>query len=102
MCEDSYAQLNHKLGVARKKALCSEDACSLYYSCTIAIQPDLVDAHYNLGVALQQRYGVLRGNRELLTGNREIPIIKIRGFVPGRIFSCAMRLEKNIFISFHK
>ena len=31
-----------------------------------------------------------------------MPIIKIRGFVQGRIFSCAMRLEKNIFISFHK
>ncbi|MEH1781166.1 MAG: putative toxin-antitoxin system toxin component, PIN family, partial [Nostoc sp.] len=31
----------------------------------------------------------LKGNRERATGNREIPIIKIRGFVQGRIFSCA-------------
>ena len=41
----------------------SEDGCSLYYRQAIAIQPDLVDAHYNLGVALQQRYGVVRGDR---------------------------------------
>jgi hypothetical protein len=44
----------------------------------------------------------LKGNRERATGNREIPIIKIRGFVQGRIFSCAARLEKNVFIFFHK
>jgi hypothetical protein len=28
---------------------------------------------------------ILKGNRERATGNREIPIIKIRGFVQGRI-----------------
>jgi protein O-GlcNAc transferase len=49
-----YAQLNYKLGIARQHA----DDCQtavLYYRQAIALQPDFVEAHYNLGVVLQQQ-----------------------------------------------
>ncbi|MGH8000706.1 MAG: tetratricopeptide repeat protein [Brasilonema sp.] len=49
-----YAQLNHKLGVARKKAGDLKTAVA-YYRQAIAIQPDLVEAHYNLGAVLQEQ-----------------------------------------------
>ncbi|KAB8333292.1 tetratricopeptide repeat protein [Scytonema tolypothrichoides VB-61278] len=48
-----YAQLNHKLGVARQKALDLKTAVE-YYRQALAIQPDLVEAHYNLGVVLHE------------------------------------------------
>ncbi|MEM7725135.1 MAG: tetratricopeptide repeat protein [Cyanobacteria bacterium P01_A01_bin.45] len=49
-----YAQLNCKLGTARQNA---EDlnAAVAYYRQAIAINPDLVDAYYNLGLTLQQQ-----------------------------------------------
>ncbi|NJR75467.1 MAG: tetratricopeptide repeat protein, partial [Scytonema sp. CRU_2_7] len=49
-----YAQLNHKLGVARKKAGDLKTAAA-YYKQAIALQSDLVEAHYNLGVVLQEQ-----------------------------------------------
>jgi tetratricopeptide (TPR) repeat protein/glycosyltransferase involved in cell wall biosynthesis len=49
-----YAQLNNKLGVARKKAGDLQTAAT-YYKQAIALQPDLADAHYNLGVVLQEQ-----------------------------------------------
>ncbi|MBN3922244.1 tetratricopeptide repeat protein [Nostoc sp. NMS4] len=49
-----YAQLNNKLGVARKKALDLENAVTCYKQ-AIALQPDLLEAHYNLGLALQEQ-----------------------------------------------
>jgi NAD(P)-dependent dehydrogenase (short-subunit alcohol dehydrogenase family)/Flp pilus assembly protein TadD len=48
-----YAQLNHKLGVARKKALDLKTAIA-YYKQALALQPDLVEAQHNLGVALHE------------------------------------------------
>ncbi|MEH2285555.1 MAG: tetratricopeptide repeat protein [Nostoc sp.] len=49
-----YAQLNNKLGVARKKALDLKNAVTCYKQ-AIALQPDLLEAHYNLGLALQEQ-----------------------------------------------
>jgi protein O-GlcNAc transferase len=49
-----YAQLNHKLGVARKKARDLKTAIE-YYKQALAIQPDLVEAQHDLGVALQEQ-----------------------------------------------
>jgi protein O-GlcNAc transferase len=50
----NYAQLNHKLGVQRKKAGDLQTAVA-YYRSSIALQPDFVEAHYNLGIALQEQ-----------------------------------------------
>ncbi|NEO29980.1 MAG: tetratricopeptide repeat protein [Symploca sp. SIO3C6] len=47
-----YAQLNNKLGFARKQAGDMNNAVA-YYRQAITLQPDLWEAHYNLGVALQ-------------------------------------------------
>ncbi|MBD2532171.1 tetratricopeptide repeat protein [Nostoc flagelliforme FACHB-838] len=49
-----YAQLNNKLGVARKKAGDLKNAVTCYKQ-AIALQPDLLEAHYNLGLALQEQ-----------------------------------------------
>ncbi|MDZ8260543.1 tetratricopeptide repeat protein [Nostoc sp. ChiQUE01b] len=49
-----YAQLNNKLGVARKKALDLKNAVTCYKQ-AIALQPNLLEAHYNLGLALQEQ-----------------------------------------------
>ncbi|MGF1935078.1 MAG: tetratricopeptide repeat protein [Nostoc sp. ChiQUE02] len=49
-----YAQLNNKLGVARKKAGDLKTAVT-YYKQAIALQPDFLEAHYNLGLALQEQ-----------------------------------------------
>ncbi|MEH2057463.1 MAG: tetratricopeptide repeat protein [Nostoc sp.] len=49
-----YAQLNNKLGVARKKALDLKTAVT-YYKQAIALQPDLLEAYYNLALALQEQ-----------------------------------------------
>jgi tetratricopeptide (TPR) repeat protein/glycosyltransferase involved in cell wall biosynthesis len=49
-----YAQLNHKLGLARKKTGDLKTAIT-YYRQAIALQPDLLEAYYNLGVALQEQ-----------------------------------------------
>ena len=49
-----YAELNYHLGMARKKAADWQTAV-VYYRTAIALQPDLVEAHYNLGVVLQQQ-----------------------------------------------
>jgi protein O-GlcNAc transferase len=49
-----YAQLNYKFGIARQKAADWKTA-ALYYRAAIALQPDLVEAHYNLGVVLQKQ-----------------------------------------------
>ncbi|MBN4000529.1 tetratricopeptide repeat protein [Nostoc sp. LPT] len=49
-----YAQLNNKLGVARKKALDFKNAVTCHKQ-AIALQPDLQEAHYNLGLALQEQ-----------------------------------------------
>jgi tetratricopeptide (TPR) repeat protein/glycosyltransferase involved in cell wall biosynthesis len=49
-----YAQLNNKLGVARKTAGDLQTAAT-YYKQAIALQPDFVEAHYNLGVVLQEQ-----------------------------------------------
>ncbi len=48
-----YAQLNYRLGIARKQAADWKTA-ALYYRAAIALQPDLAEAHYNLGVVLQK------------------------------------------------
>ncbi len=47
-----YAGLNNDLGVTQKKAGDVKTAIA-YYRQAIALQPDLVIAHYNLGAALQ-------------------------------------------------
>lgn len=49
-----YAQLNNKLGVARKKALDLKTAV-IYHKQAIALQPDLPEAYYNLGLVLQEQ-----------------------------------------------
>ncbi|MFW9261164.1 tetratricopeptide repeat protein [Nostoc sp. CALU 546] len=49
-----YAQLNYKFGIARQKAADWKTA-ALYYRAAIALQPDLVEAHYNLRVVLQKQ-----------------------------------------------
>ena len=49
-----YAQLNHKLGLARKKAGDMKMAVD-YYRKALTIKPDLVEAHYNLGEVLQEQ-----------------------------------------------
>ncbi|WP_229547165.1 tetratricopeptide repeat protein [Nostoc sp. CHAB 5836] len=49
-----YAELNYKLGIARQQGADWKTAV-LYYRQAIALQPDLVEAHYNLGVVLQQQ-----------------------------------------------
>ena len=46
-----YAQLNHQLGVARKQAKDFQNAIT-YYRQAIKLQPDLMEAHYQLGLAL--------------------------------------------------
>ncbi|MEH1783475.1 MAG: tetratricopeptide repeat protein [Nostoc sp.] len=57
----------------------------------LKIQPDNYEVWNNRGNVLgnlKQYEEVpenLKGNRERATGNREIPIIKIRGFVQGHI-----------------
>ncbi|MCC5657103.1 tetratricopeptide repeat protein [Nostoc sp. XA010] len=43
------------LGIARKKAADWQKNAVVYYQTAIALQPDLVEAHYNLGVVLQQQ-----------------------------------------------
>ncbi|MDJ0677137.1 MAG: tetratricopeptide repeat protein [Calothrix sp. MO_167.B42] len=47
-----YAQLNHKLGVAREQAGDLQNAITCYRQ-AINLQPDFAEAHYHLGVALQ-------------------------------------------------
>ncbi|MBW4565253.1 MAG: glycosyltransferase [Mojavia pulchra JT2-VF2] len=47
-----FAQLNHDLGVNRKKAGDFKSATT-YYRQALDLQPDLAIAHYNLGVVLQ-------------------------------------------------
>jgi tetratricopeptide (TPR) repeat protein len=47
-----YAQLNNKLGVARKKVGDLKTSVA-YHRQAIALQPDLPESHYQLGVALQ-------------------------------------------------
>jgi protein O-GlcNAc transferase len=49
-----YAKLNYQLGIARKQAADWQTAV-VYYRQAIALQPDFVEAHYNLGVALQEQ-----------------------------------------------
>ncbi|MBW4565267.1 MAG: tetratricopeptide repeat protein [Mojavia pulchra JT2-VF2] len=59
-----YAELNYKLGIARKQAADWKTA-AIYYrqaillfkaaQSTIALKPDLVEAHYHLGVVLQEQ-----------------------------------------------
>ncbi|BAY07963.1 tetratricopeptide repeat protein [Calothrix sp. NIES-2098] len=49
-----YAALNHRLGIACKKAGDLKTAVT-YYQQAIALQPDLAEAHYNLGDVLQQQ-----------------------------------------------
>ena len=49
-----YAQLNHKLGVARKKAGDLKTAVT-YYRQAIALQSDFIEAHYNLGTVLEEQ-----------------------------------------------
>ncbi|MDF5738401.1 MULTISPECIES: tetratricopeptide repeat protein [unclassified Nostoc] len=49
-----YAELNYQLGNARKQAADWQTAV-VYYRPAIALQPDLVEAHYNLGVVLQEQ-----------------------------------------------
>jgi protein O-GlcNAc transferase len=48
-----YAQLNHKLGLAQKKAGDMKMAVD-YYRSSLAIKPDFVEAHYSLGEVLQE------------------------------------------------
>jgi protein O-GlcNAc transferase len=48
-----HSQLNNKLGLQSKKALDLNTAVA-YYRASIVLQPDFVEAHYNLGVALQE------------------------------------------------
>lgn len=47
-----YAQLNNKLGFARKQAGDMNNAVA-YYRQAITLQPDLWEAHHNLGLVLQ-------------------------------------------------
>ncbi|MBE8965900.1 tetratricopeptide repeat protein [Nostocales cyanobacterium LEGE 12452] len=49
-----YAQLNNKLGVARKKAGDLKNAVTCHKQ-AIALQPNLLEAHYNLALALQEQ-----------------------------------------------
>ena len=46
--------MNYKLGIARKQAGDWQTAVA-YYRVALALQPDLVEAHYNLGVILQEQ-----------------------------------------------
>lgn len=57
--QSHYAQLNHKLGLARKQAGDWKTAVA-YHQQAIKLQPDLVAAYYHLGVALQAQ-GDLEG-----------------------------------------
>ncbi|MEH2212562.1 tetratricopeptide repeat protein [Nostoc sp.] len=49
-----YAQLNNKLGVARKKAGDLKNAVTCHKQ-AIALQPNLLEAHYNLALMLQEQ-----------------------------------------------
>ncbi|WP_445629177.1 tetratricopeptide repeat protein [Nostoc sp. DSM 114167] len=49
-----YAQLNNQLGVARKKAGDLKNAVTCHKQ-AIALQPNLLEAHYNLALALQEQ-----------------------------------------------
>ncbi|MGF1935085.1 MAG: tetratricopeptide repeat protein [Nostoc sp. ChiQUE02] len=49
-----YAELNYPLGMVRKQAADWQTAV-VYYRAAIALQPDLLEAHYNLGVVLQEQ-----------------------------------------------
>ncbi|MBN3942058.1 tetratricopeptide repeat protein [Nostoc sp. NMS9] len=49
-----YAQLNNQLGVARKKAGDLKNAVTCHKE-AIALQPNLLEAHYNLALALQEQ-----------------------------------------------
>ncbi|MEH2066333.1 MAG: tetratricopeptide repeat protein [Nostoc sp.] len=49
-----YAQLNHKLGSARKKVGDLKTAV-ISYKQAIALQPDLLEAYYNLALTLQEQ-----------------------------------------------
>jgi protein O-GlcNAc transferase len=49
-----YAGLNYQLGIAREQAGDWQTAV-VYYRAAIALQPDLVEAHYQLGVVLQEQ-----------------------------------------------
>ena len=49
-----YAQLNDKLGLNRHRVQDWQTA-TIYYRQAILMQPDLLDAHYHLGLALQKQ-----------------------------------------------
>ncbi|NJR47707.1 MAG: tetratricopeptide repeat protein [Hyellaceae cyanobacterium CSU_1_1] len=49
-----YAQLNYKLGLGRHRVGDAQTA-EIYYRQAISMQPDLVEAYYNLGSILQQQ-----------------------------------------------
>ncbi|RCJ37762.1 hypothetical protein A6769_12790 [Nostoc punctiforme NIES-2108] len=49
-----YGKLNNELGRSRHQVKDLKTAVA-YYRVAIALQPDLLDAHYNLGIALQQQ-----------------------------------------------
>ncbi|MEH2357229.1 tetratricopeptide repeat protein [Nostoc sp.] len=49
-----YGALNNELGRSRHQVKDLKTAVA-YYRVAIALQPDLLDAHYNLGIALQQQ-----------------------------------------------
>ncbi|MEH1951330.1 MAG: tetratricopeptide repeat protein [Nostoc sp.] len=49
-----YAQLNNQLGVARKKAGDLKNAVTCHKE-AIALQPNLLEAHYNLALTLQEQ-----------------------------------------------
>lgn len=49
-----YAQLNNQLGVTRKKAGDLKNAVTCHKQ-AIALQPNLLEAHYNLALALQEQ-----------------------------------------------
>ncbi|MEH2212561.1 tetratricopeptide repeat protein [Nostoc sp.] len=49
-----YGALNNQLGRNRHQVKDLKTAVA-YYRAAIALQPDLLDAHYNLGIALQQQ-----------------------------------------------
>ncbi|MBN3909474.1 MAG: tetratricopeptide repeat protein [Nostoc sp. NMS1] len=49
-----YGELNYRLGMGRKQVADWKSA-GIYYQTAIAQKPDLVEAHYNLGVVLQEQ-----------------------------------------------
>ncbi|MGK7898400.1 MAG: tetratricopeptide repeat protein [Xenococcus sp. (in: cyanobacteria)] len=49
-----YAELNHKLGLGRHR-VGDWSTAIIYYRQAITMEPDLVDAHYHLALALQQQ-----------------------------------------------